>query len=110
MKVFGPLVPPEAAEIKLVSIPVGQSCAHCKETIANGDSGYVIMHMGIEVNEERPYHRACFLRGIFGSVAHQRGECSCFDGDHEDDPNLSARENAKASERYFLLHPPKDPE
>lgn len=47
-------------------------------------------------------HRECLLRSIIGSVAHQTQRCSCYGFSGEDDPKLTARENAKAAARYFL--------
>jgi hypothetical protein len=106
MKVFGPIKVRDIIEV--VDTPTGETCPRCSELIAEGDSGYLVPHLA-ETLTERAHHRECFLRSIFGSVAHQKEECSCFGGDHEDDPNLTVRENAQASERYFLMHPPKEP-
>lgn len=48
-------------------------------------------------------HHECLFRSVAGSVAHQTGKCSCYGGVGEDDPNLTVRENAKASLDYFRL-------
>lgn len=41
-------------------------------------------------------HRECAVRAIFGSVSHQRHECSCYGGkDAEDLLGLSKREAAR---------------
>ena len=101
MKRFGSM--PEHSELESVEVPVGQACARCGEGFVEGDSGVTIPHME-ETVEERPWHRECFLRTIFGSVAHQKGKCSCFGGEGEDDPSLSAREAAKASVRHYLMN------
>jgi len=107
MKYFGPT--PAPRDIEKVAPPEDASCFRCDESIEDGDSGYLVPHMGKDGTSEEPWHRECFLRSIFGSVAHQKGECYCFGGEGEDDPNLTVRENARESERYFLLHPPKEP-
>lgn len=40
-------------------------------------------------------HRECAVRAIFGSVSHQRRECSCYGGkDAEETLGLSKREAA----------------
>ena len=106
MKIFGQII--SDRDLEVVDTPVGESCARCQEDIADGDPGYLVPHMDEHGASEKPWHRECFLRSIFGSVAHQKGECFCFGGEGEDDPDLTVREAAKASERYFLLHPPKE--
>ena len=109
MKIFGPVKSIRSTnEIEVVDTPVGQTCARCREDIAAEDPGYLVPHLDENGESERPYHRECFLRGVFGSVAHQKGECYCFGGDGEDDPDLTVREAAKAAEHYYLLHPPKE--
>lgn len=48
-------------------------------------------------------HRECFLRGIFGSVGHQRGLCTCNGGPGtmDDPPGMTAREAARAAVKEF---------
>lgn len=68
-------------------------CTHCTEEIA-GDE--------FAPNTMEPLHRECHVRLAAGSVAHQRGECFCYGGDHDDDPKLSKREAARAAyEEYY---------
>jgi len=80
-----------------VAIPVGQSCAHCDEPIAPGDDGWVIPP------EWLPFHRACFLRGVIGSVAHQQRRCGCFvrGSTCNDDPALTRRQAAEAATEFY---------
>jgi hypothetical protein len=77
-----------------VPAPVGELCVHCGEAITDGDDGFVLPGAGLA-----PYHRACFLRGIIGSVAHVQHRCSCFvPGSSENDPpGMTRREAAEAA-------------
>jgi hypothetical protein len=68
-------------------------CLHCQEEIVAGDP---ILPFN---NGEVAMHRACGLRSIIGSVAHQMKTCSCFvcgssDGDPE---GMTRREAAEAA-------------
>jgi len=48
-------------------------------------------------------HRECFLRGVYGSVGHQLGRCSCHGGPGlEDGPeDMTMREAARAAVKLF---------
>jgi hypothetical protein len=80
-----------------VDTPIGESCRHCDEPIAAGDDGWVLPP------GKQPFHRACFLRGIVGSVAHQQHRCSCYvrGSNLEDDPKLTCRQAAEAAADYY---------
>jgi hypothetical protein len=94
-------------ECERVQAPVGERCARCDEPIAENDDGWLIPYLGTAADpRELAYHRACHLRGIVGSVAHQQGRCSCFvpGSIFEDDPALTARQAAEAAEAYFEAH------
>jgi len=81
-----------------IAAPTCAPCAHCGEAIGKQDDGFAIpSYDGGDILIMAPFHRACFLRGIVGSVAHQRRECSCFGGLGEDDPKLTRREAAQAA-------------
>jgi hypothetical protein len=91
-------------EAECVEAPVGACCARCEEPIEKGDDGWLIPSLGAQGEpSELPYHRACHLRSIIGSVAHQRGRCSCFipESTEDDDPTLTVRQAAEAAEAYF---------
>ena len=55
------------SELERVETPVGESCSRCEELFQPDDKGMIIAHLGKTV-ESNPYHRACFLRSIIGSV------------------------------------------
>ena len=76
--------------------PDRPQCAHCDEPILPGDD------MTTTNDGDLLFHRECLLRGVIGSVAHQRRECSCYGGTGEDDPNLTRREAARAAFRYWV--------
>jgi hypothetical protein len=73
---------------------MGALCAHCNEPIAANDAGF-LMSPPVAV----AFHRACFLRSVVGSVAHQMRLCSCFvpGSTCSDDPNLTRRQAAEAA-------------
>jgi hypothetical protein len=100
MKYFGPH-PVDALldGMERIDPPMCAPCTRCGEPITRTDEGYAIPIMGQPLLAG--YHRACFLRGIFGSVAHQQKKCFCFGGVGEDDPNLTVREAALAAVAYF---------
>jgi len=94
--------------VEQVSTPVGQRCDHCAEVIVAGDDGWIIpLHTATGVSRS-VMHRACHLRRVVGSVAHQKRECLCFVPGSAacDDPALTRRQNAEAAERYFEAHAP----
>lgn len=47
------------------------------------------------------YHYECGVRCAVGSVAHQRGQCSCYGGSEEDPPEMTRREAAIAAAQHF---------
>lgn len=85
MKAFGFQGDPAFYEAT-IPVPVGESCLHCDEQIAEGDAGVV---MPLIESDRQPrvavYHWECDLRLTVGSVRHQRGECGCFTGDYSQD-------------------------
>ena len=85
---------PMCQECDHVAPPVGEVCAHCGEVFFAADSGVVF-------TDGKKMHRNCFLRGIFGSVAHIEGTCSCFvpGSAAGDPPGLSTRESANEAAR-----------
>jgi hypothetical protein len=101
VRYFGIKGKPLEAEFMRTATPVGEKCMHCGEEIAPGDAGYYLPHVEPHMTIERPWHRACFLRGIIGSVAHQEKRCSCYGGTMEDDPTLTTRQAAEAAFRHW---------
>jgi hypothetical protein len=93
MKYFGPFTPSD--EMERVDTPVGKSCIHCDERIDPLDVGYVFPP------NDSLFHRACFMRGVLGSVAHQQHRCLCYGGTEEDDPALTTRQAAEAALEYY---------
>lgn len=81
-----------------VEVPVGETCVHCEEPIAAGDSGVIASNGPV-------FHRNCFLRGIYGSVAHVVGDCSCFvpGSTCGDSPGLTPRQAADEAVHTFEL-------
>jgi len=80
-----------------VPVPLGNPCTHCTEEILAGDDGFIIDAVLADGAHDAPFHRACWLRGIFGSVAHIERQCSCFvpGSDECDPPGMSKREAAE---------------
>lgn len=72
--------------------PVGESCAHCQEPIADTDQGSFIGTM----NGPAPVHRECSLRAVLGGIEHlsagPHAEGTCYEG-----TTLSYRESALAA-------------
>lgn len=87
-----------------VTTPIGVPCMHCDEPIAEGDTGTMAITTGASSGLLRPLHYECGLRGIIGSVGHQKGLCSCFGGTEEDPEGMTRRQAAVAAARYFHLH------
>jgi hypothetical protein len=101
MRIFGVDHHPH---LEIVTVPIGELCRWCDEAFVEGDGGVVIDHHGENGVEDAPYHQECFQRQIVGSVAHQRHQCSCYGGSHEDSPNMTIREAAKAAVEEYQ-HP-----
>jgi hypothetical protein len=62
-------------------------------------------------NGDLVMHRACGMRGIIGSVAHQEQRCACFvpGSDEGDPPDMTRREAAEAALAIWernQKHPP----
>lgn len=104
MKFFGaPALNPYGDDVATVPAPAGHACGHCKEPIAAEDTGWLIPHYDGSAASLLPFHHACHLRGVVGSVAHQQKRCSCFvrGSQAEDDPLLTRRQAAEAAMTYF---------
>lgn len=83
-----------------VETPVGIECGHCEERIVAGDRGVYVNGYA------SPLHFECFMRGIVGSVGHQRGTCPCHGGTDGDPDGMTVRQAARAALDYFYDHPP----
>jgi hypothetical protein len=84
--------------------PVGTPCRRCSEEIVAGDDGFVDAGGSV-------FHRACFLRMIYGSINHQLKLCSCFhelgEDDEEFESNTDLRREAEAAVRFFERSKPR---
>lgn len=90
---FGPQVPHGETA---VNTPIGEICTLCEEPVLETDSGQVM-------GDGNVTHRECLIRAAIGSVGHQRGECSCYGGQGNGDPEgLSPREAARAAHVEFM--------
>lgn len=81
----------------VIPTPAGEECCYCHEPIAATDSGVrqaALLTTGPAFVFK---HRECFLRLVFGSVAHQEHRCKCYGGGDEDPPGLTRREAATAA-------------
>lgn len=89
---------PMYEDTERVAVPEGSFCYHCDEMIIAGDDGIILSGC-----DQHPLHRACFLRGIFGSLAHIEKRCRCFvaGSDEGDPPGLTARQAAEAALAAF---------
>ena len=113
MKWFGqPWGAPMFEFCERVLTPVGEQCSRCEEPVGVGDSGVIMLHIEQDGARMRPQHRECFLRGLFGSVAHQMGVCGCPHHGREMteaeiefarslESGLTRREAAKVAERWY---------
>lgn len=89
---------------KQVPTPVGEKCFRCEEPIEANDFGYVTPYLDFDKGTRLvPYHYACFLRGAIGSLAHVRGECSCYvpGSSEHDPPGMTVRQAAEAAVREW---------
>lgn len=75
-------------------------CAWCEEVFTPEDSGIQIPSLD---GPPAPFHRACWLRQMVGSVAHLERRCGCYvPGATElDPPHLSKRAAAEAAAIYY---------
>lgn len=102
MKYFGQkFCAPIYQDCEEIDPPVLAPCARCGEFIRSTDSGFAVPVLGEPLLAA--YHRACFLRGIVGSVAHQQKRCSCYvaGASCNDDPNLNVRQAAEAALKFW---------
>lgn len=93
MRYFGP---GNSAHLEKVPTPEGV-CSWCEEGFNENDHGLVMDQHDEGGITDSLWHRECLMRNVLGSVAHQRKECSCHDGEGEDEPGLTKREAAKAA-------------
>jgi len=64
-------------------------CDYCGEPILPGERAD---------NIGSDFHVECMFRGVSGSVAHIRKECSCYGGTSDGDaPGLTKRQGARAA-------------
>ena len=85
----------DAAEVNLA----GLTCTMCEEPITADDNAILITWAN------QPMHLECYLRPVFGGIAHLEGRCSCPGGPGEqDDPELTAREDARATLDWIIAH------
>lgn len=91
-------------EVLFSETPVDVPCQRCGEPIRAGDCGWMIPYYDGEAREV-PYHHACHLRGILGSVAHQQRKCSCYvpGATCGDDPKLTRRQAAEAALKFWQI-------
>ena len=102
MKWFGPSWGAAICqEEEHIDVPIGCWCGHCEEEVAAGDRGVCVAN---GEGFEAPMHLECFMRGVVGSVGHQKGLCSCYGGDEEDPPGVTVRQAAKAALLFFMKH------
>lgn len=82
------------AELGVPKLP-DNLCAHCHELI---DAVDLLMNTR--------FHLECLVRMTAGSVAHQKGTCTCHGGEEADPPGASLREAARAAYEHFLKSAP----
>lgn len=95
VKYFGPEHLRKEHETQ-VPAPVEHKCILCEEQIKEGDVGTI--RPGNHV-----IHYECELRGVIGSVGHQKKTCSCFGGTEEDPPGMTRREAAIAAVKQWAF-------
>lgn len=98
-KWFGKKYPaPAYDDCPRVETPIGEACIQCGEEIAGDDDGWLYANGPAA-------HRACYIRSIVGSVAHQQKRCSCYGAtDRDEEASMTRRESAKAALEYFETH------
>lgn len=85
-----------------IPTPIDSECSWCNEGFVEDEQGIGIPSIDDEQNAIFAfYHKNCFLRTIFGSVGHQRMQCSCYGGTLEDPQELPLREAANAAVREY---------
>lgn len=99
-----------------VPIPVGETCIYCDEQFAADDHGGIILAMMGTVTmtaetegdfnpvgeREYPIHAECWIRSLYGSVRHQRGECKGDGSCNHVDDGMTVRQDAALAASYFL--------
>lgn len=76
------------------------NCLYCEEKILPADRTHTYANGPV-------VHKECFLRGIFGSVAHLEKRCGCYvpNSTENDPPGLTRREAALlAVKKYYEMH------
>lgn len=95
-----------------IPIPFGLLCSWCDEGFAPADTGVAISCMA-DYQSTIVYHRECEVRVLIGSVAHQKGECSCSGAARaaagstisaSDDSDGSRRSDARAAYNHMREH------
>lgn len=70
------------------------TCSWCDEPIDVEDATVgIVIWPGVPGR----WHLECATRSAAGSVGHQQGTCSCFDGVEEDPAGMTRRQAAKAA-------------
>ena len=89
---------PAFDDAEQIPTPVDALCMECREPIAVGDRGAMMMAGkivdGSPVGHEEPLHLECYLRMMLGSIDHLLRQCSCFGGPQGHGP--PNRESARA--------------
>jgi hypothetical protein len=95
VKVFGGKHP----HLETVPVPVGEPCSYCDEMIEAAESGFSQLLIDERGSRRIYLHRACFLRCIYGSVAHIHKQCSCYvpGATEGDPPEMTKRQAAVAA-------------
>lgn len=99
---FGPEFRRKDTEVQ-IDTPVGVLCGHCDEPVMDGDTGTMVMHIGVDRAEVKPVHYECSMRSVIGSVGHVEGTCSCNVpwSNESDPPGMNRREAALAAVRAW---------
>lgn len=78
-------------ECKKIQTPAGIGCFYCRERIERADNGFIDGGGSV-------FHRSCFLRLVFGSVAHQLRTCACYvGGECSEPPDMTIRQEAEVA-------------
>lgn len=81
-------------EIEQVPTPVGKECLLCEEPIRDDDRGFMVPHLTGSLFEEKPNHRECLARSIFGGIEHLAAPLGHPIGTCYDNSTLSYRESS----------------
>jgi len=78
-------------------------CNHCEEPVLDFEEARTIN------NIPRGIHLECLIRGVSGSVGHQRGQCECHGITDTSEEGMTRREAAKAAyEEWKQRNPPAE--